>query len=160
MTGTVIWITGLPQSGKSTLARRVADRIGGGACVLDSDEVRAAIVPAHGYDDRGRDQFYDTLARLAAAIASQGLAVLVPATANLRRYRDRARALCPRFHEVHVTAPVEVCAERDRKGLYADAPPTLPGVGAPYEPPESPDVRARGGHDRDAVDAIVALATA
>ena len=157
MTGVVVWLTGLPQSGKSTLAARVRDSLGGRACILDSDQVRDAIVPAHGYDDAGRDAFYETLARLAAMFAEQGLVVLVAATANLARYRQRARQLAPRWCEVYVAAPAEVCADRDQKGLYAAAPATLPGVGAPYEAPESPDVRATGGRDDEALAAILRL---
>ena len=82
--GTVVWITGLPASGKSTLAQRIKAKIETAApcCVLDSDELRFALVPPPGYDDRGRDDFYATVARLAAMLARQGLVVLVAATAN------------------------------------------------------------------------------
>src|SRR5205085_552587 len=82
--GAVVWITGLPASGKSTLATAIAAQLraaGTPPIVLDGDEVRAAIVPRHGYDPDGRDAFYRTLGKLAALIARQGAIVLVPATA-------------------------------------------------------------------------------
>lgn len=162
MSGVVVWFTGLPSSGKSTLARHVAEvlRPRHACVVLDSDDVRAALVPKPGYDDAARDAFYDTLARLAAVIASQGLVVLVPATAHLRRFRERARTLAPAFLEVFVATPAAVCAERDDKGLYAASRAgrvdTLPGRGVAYEQPETPDVMAEGGEDRAAIDAILA----
>lgn len=162
MSGAVVWFTGLPASGKSTLSGRVAAALDGVPhCTLDSDEVRRALVPAPTYDVAGRDGFYETLARLAALLAAQGLVVLVPATAHLRRFRDAARALSPRFIEVHVDTPVEECARRDPKGLYAaadgDAASTLPGVGTPYEAPERPEVVAHDGIDEVAIERIVTL---
>jgi adenylylsulfate kinase len=165
--GAVIWLTGRPAAGKSTLASAVRarlDELGRAACVLDSDLVRAALVPAPGYDDQGRLAFYTTLGHLAAYLAAQGLIVLVPATANRRAFRERARAIAPAFVEVFVSAPSETCAQRDSKGLYARARAGalagLPGVDAAYEEPEAPDVVAAGGRDREAVERIVAAALA
>jgi len=162
VTGCVVWITGLPASGKTTLANAVAAAIrrsGAAALVLDGDEVRAAMHPPLGYGDEDRDQFYRTLSELAALAASQGLIVLVAATANRRVHRDWARELAPAFVEVLVDVPAEECARRDQKGLYAMAregrAPTLPGPGAKYEPPRKPDVVARGGQDPQAVEAVI-----
>ncbi len=158
MTGAVVWFTGLPASGKSTLAARVQEELGERAVLLDSDELRTALVPAHGYDERGRDQFYDTVARLSALLARQQRVVLVAATANLRAYRARARTLAPAWLEVHVDADVEACARRDFKGLYARARAgeiELPGVTVTYEPPLHADVTARGGTDEEALRAIL-----
>ncbi len=157
MSGLVVWLTGLPSSGKSTLARRVHERLPG-AILLDGDEVRAAIAPDLGYTLPERDAFYAALARLAALLARQGRVVLVAATAHRRAYRDQARALAPRFVEVLVDVPAAECARRDAKGLYARAGAALPGAGVEYERPERPDVRAGGGHDEEAVRAIVAAA--
>ncbi|HWO20988.1 MAG TPA: adenylyl-sulfate kinase [Kofleriaceae bacterium] len=157
--GIVVWLTGLPQSGKSTLARRVQDRLAPRrACVLlDSDEVRAAI-GAGGYGAGDRDAFYGLLASLAGLLARQGHAVLVAATAPRRGYRAAARAAAPRFVEVWVTTPLAACEARDTKGLYASArrgeAPELPGLGAAYEPPEAPEVVADGGLDDGAAQAI------
>ncbi len=162
--GYIVWITGFPAAGKTTLARALRtrlqqDRIA--CCMLDSDDVRREIKPSHGYDSAGRAAFYETLANLAAMLARQGLVVIVPATANLRAYRNRARILAPHYVEVHVKTPVSECAERDPKGLYGRANTrsdvALPGVNAPYEPPQAPDVCATGGFDASAIDAIAAL---
>jgi adenylylsulfate kinase len=145
--GLVAWLTGLPGSGKSTLARAAQAELardGVAACVLDGDEVRAALRPAPGYDETSRADFYATLAGLAALLAAQGLVVLVAATANLRAYRVEARRLAPRFVEVHVACDGATCAARDPKGLYrlarAGQIGSLPGAGAEYEPPVSPEL--------------------
>jgi len=159
--GAVVWFTGLPASGKSTLAERarrhLADEDGRAVALLDSDVVRDVLGSA-GYDPAGRDTFYDTLANLAGMLAFQGLIVLVAATAPLRMHRDVARLRAPRFIEVWVDTPLAECEARDPKGLYAhahdDPANQLPGVGAAYEPPAAPDVIAEGGDDDVAIMAI------
>jgi len=165
--GAIVWITGLPASGKSTLAERVRARRAAGArpcVVLDGDAVRAALVPPPGYDDAARDAFYETLGRLALLLAAQGHDVIVAATAHRRAYRDRVRAATARFVEVLVHASAADRAARDHKGLYAaaraGAAPNLPGAGAPYEAPVRPDVEADGGHDAAALERICALLAA
>jgi adenylylsulfate kinase len=176
VTGAVVWVTGLPASGKSTFARRLRDRLradGVAAAVLDGDAVRAALVPTPGYDPPGRAAFYETLGNLALALAADGLAVIVAATAHRRAFRDRVRARLssgagagrPRFLEVLVDVPPEVCAARDPKGLWAKArageAPELPGGAIGFEPPLAPEVVARGGEDDAAVEAAArALAAA
>jgi adenylylsulfate kinase len=160
--GAVVWITGLPASGKSTLARHVASRLrdaGREPLVLDGDEVRAALVPAHGYDDAGRADFYLSLGRLSCLAAGQGLLVIVAATAHRRIWRDEARARAPVFVEVYVATVIDECRRRDTKGLYArpDSPEGLPGVGTAYEVPLEPEVVAPHGDDAGAVDAIFEL---
>jgi adenylylsulfate kinase-like enzyme len=155
--GAVVWFTGLPSSGKSTLARATRRALGPLPCVvLDGDEVRASLTPAPGYDDASRADFYETLARLAATLAKQGLVVLVAATAHLRRFRDRARALSPRFYEVFVDTPPEVCRQRDTKGLYAAGTPHLPGADAAFEAPTAPALVVRPS-DADAAGAVARL---
>ncbi len=163
MSGIVVWLTGLPASGKSTLARDVAERLrgrGASVVVLDGDDVRAAMRPVPGYDDEARDAFYETLARLASLCASQSLITLVPATANRRAYRERARLLSQPFLEVFVDTPIEECVRRDPKGLYARAAAgdasTLPGSHRVYEPPGHPDLVTRPTFE-GAASAIVAL---
>lgn len=159
MSGLVVWLTGLPSSGKSTLAREVHGRAGPGALLLDGDDVRAALRPPPGHDEAGRDAFYETLARLAALAASQGLTVLVPATAHREAFRARARTLAPRFMEVFVDTPVAECERRDAKGLYARARrgeiADFPGVQLVFEPPADAEVRV-GPDDRDAASRVLA----
>jgi adenylylsulfate kinase len=162
MSGVVAWLTGLPSSGKSTLAGRALARLradGVPAVLLDGDAVRRALVPAPGYRPEERDAFYETLARLAALLAAQGLTVLVAATAHRRAHRQRARELAPRFVEVHVATPPAECERRDDKGLWAAAragtAPQLPGAGLAYEPPQAPEVIAMGGLDDAGLEALL-----
>jgi len=161
--GTVVWITGLPSAGKSTFAALALSALRERAvpvCVLDGDAVRASLVPAPGYDEAGRRDFYETLARLAATLATQGLVVLVPATAHRRAFRERARELAARYVEVLVDTPLAECAARDTKGLYARSQSgevtQVPGAGAAYERPTAPDLVAAGGSDPRALAALLA----
>ena len=157
--GAVVWFTGLPASGKSTLAERVRDRLRHAAVILDSDAMRD-VLEASSYAADDRERFYRVLANLAAHLAHQRIVVLVAATAQRRAYRELARAHAPRFVEVWVRTPAELCAQRDVKGLYARARAghiELPGVAVAYEPPLHPDVVADGGHDEAAAAAIQAL---
>lgn len=167
MNGVVVWFTGLPSSGKTTLAKQFRAALSQRAipcCLLDGDEVRGALVPSPGYGDAERSAFYATLANLAALLAGQNLIVLVPATANRRTYRETARAAAPRFIEVYVDTPLEECRQRDDKGLYAKASSgdvaSLPGSGGDYEPPEAADVVAHGGKDPNAISALLSLVSA
>ena len=160
MSGVVVWITGLPSSGKSTLAQLLQRRLreaGHPSLVLDGDEVRGALVPAPGYAPEARDAFYATLARLAALAAAQGLVVVVPATAHRAAYREEAKRLTPAFIEVHVAVDAEECRRRDAKGLYAGHTTGLPGADLAYEPPAAPDIVASGGADEGAADRVLAL---
>lgn len=146
--GAVVWFTGLPASGKTTLARRVRELLASTPCVLlDSDEVRRAL-GATSYTEDARTAFYRMLGGLAQLIAGQGFVVLVAATAPRREHRNFGRGAAP-FIEVYVKTPLDVCEARDPKGLYArarrDPASTLPGVGEGYEPPLVPDVVAVPG---------------
>ena len=161
--GVVVFITGLPSAGKSTFAEHAFAALrerGVPTCLLDGDAVRASLVPQPGYSARERAEFYETLAKLAALVADQGLVALVAATAQRREFRESARSLAPAFVEVFVDTPLEECRLRDSKGLYAAAREgrahDVPGADSPSEPPLAPDVRASGGEDRAAVAALVA----
>lgn len=162
--GAVVWITGLPSSGKSTLGRLLQQRLvdtGRPPCVLDGDEVRQALVPAPSYTPEARDAFYETLARIAALLANQGNTVLVMATAPKATYRDEARHLAPAFVEVYLDAEAQECERRDDKGIYAATRagrgPSVGGISVHYEPPQNPDVVASGGCDEDALRRIVEI---
>ena len=155
-----VWITGLPASGKSTLAGALAAELAGKgvrAAVLESDAVRREITPNASYGEPERDAFYATLAYLARSLVLHGVPVIVDATANRRAYRDRARAAIPRFLEAHVACPLAVCQARDPKGIYrrgaAGTARNVPGVSAPYEPPLTPEVVVDGERDDPAAAA-------
>lgn len=146
-----VWLTGLSGSGKSAIARELLARLqarGLEPAVLESDVLRTQLTPRASYSGAERDFFYAALAHVGAYIAGAGRPVIFDATANLRAYRDAARAKIARFAEVFVDTPLEVCAARDVKGLYRAAregrSETLPGAQAAYEPPLAPALVVHG----------------
>ena len=159
-----VWLTGLPASGKSAIAREVVGLLharGIEVSVLESDVMRTQLTPRARYDDAERDFFYAALGDIAVALLARGRVVVIDATANLRRYRAAARERIARFCEVYVDTPLEVCRARDPKGLYR-AGGNLPGANAPYEPPATPELVAHGDRGTPAeaarriVDALAA----
>lgn len=143
--GCVVWLTGPPACGKTTVARHVAKRLQGqSVVVLDSDELREALTPSATYADGERDDFYGTLGRIAELLWRSGLTVVIAATASKRAYRDALRERVGDFLEVYLYARDEVLEARDPKGLYERARAgqidTLPGRGAPYEAPTAADL--------------------
>jgi adenylylsulfate kinase len=145
--GWTIWLTGLPASGKTTIARALQRRLrerGVDVLVLDSDALRPVIAPGAGYGEADRDGFYRQLVALAALLNREGGNVVIAATGHRRAYREAARAALPRFAEVWVRCPLAICAARDPKGLYAAAGAGgisgLPGGQLAYEPPAAPEL--------------------
>lgn len=150
-TGFAIWITGLPASGKSTISRELAKKLGERnilAVILESDKLRKILTPDANYSPEERDRFYRMMVQLGDLLVRSGVNVIFDATANKRKYRDHARGLIPKFMEVYVRCPLEVCMERDPKGIYrraaAGTAAAVPGLQAPYEPPLNPEVTLDG----------------
>ncbi len=116
--------------------------------VLESDEMRAILTPEATYSLEERDRFYRVLVLIGAAIARNGVSVIFDATANRRTYRDHARSLIANFVEAYVQCPLDVCRERDPKGIYkraaAGKTATVPGMQIPYEQPENPELTLNG----------------
>lgn len=146
-----VWITGLPASGKSTLAAflrtELAER-GIDAAVLESDVLRLVFTPHSDYDEQDRETFYRRMTWVGALLVRHGVPVIFDATANRRAYRDEARRQIERFLEVYVECPLEVCMSRDPKGIYRlgreGGARHVPGSQDPYEPPLAPDLVIRG----------------
>ena len=143
-----IWITGLPASGKSTIVSALKpqlEALGLTVDVLESDEVRRTLTPKATYSPAERDLFYRALAFTGQRLVAHGVTVLFDATASRQTYRDYARGEIPRFIEVAVDCPLEVCMERDRKGTYQKGlrgeSVTVPGLQTPYEVPMNPELR-------------------
>jgi adenylylsulfate kinase len=166
--GFAVWLTGLPASGKTTVATALARRIrklGIKLAVLESDALRQAFPSREAYNELDREYFYASLAFIGRILTGHGISVIFDATANRRSYRDRARNQIARFVEVFVECPLEVCMRRDPKGIYRRAregqADHVPGLQTVYEPPEKPDIVIRGDQDdpEQAVARIVDVLT-
>lgn len=153
--GFAVWITGLPASGKSTIAgelvRELSSR-GVDAAVLESDALRRVLTPRPTYTEEERDIFYAAMAYIGELLTEHGVAVIFDATGHRRAYRDRARQQIGRFVEVYVDCPLDVCAARDPKGIYRGAREgaaiSVPGMQVPYESPEKPEVVVHGDREK------------
>jgi adenylylsulfate kinase len=144
-------MTGLPASGKSSITRELVVKLatrGIPVVKLESDEMRMILTPEPTYSPLERDVFYRSLAMIGVLITRSGVPVLFDATANKRSYREYARNRIPRFLEAYVTCPLEVCMQRDPKGIYRRAAAgeaiTVPGIQASYEPPLHPEITLDG----------------
>jgi adenylyl-sulfate kinase len=165
--GATIWMTGLPASGKSTIAAGVEASLldaGRSAYVLDGDNLRHGLNGDLGFSAEDRAENVRRTAEVSALLADAGVVVLVALVSPYRADREAARAAHARrglpFLEVWVATSLEECERRDPKGLYARARAGdlkgLTGVDDPYEPPESPDVVVRGDEPvEDAVARVV-----
>jgi len=145
--GWAVWITGLPASGKSTVARALKEkltRLGVEAQILESDTVRRVLTPNPTYSPEERETFYNALVYIGGLLTRNGVNVIFDATANRRRWRSAARSLIGRFLQAYIRCPLEVCRERDPKGIYRRAAAGdaahVPGAQEEYEPPLQPDV--------------------
>jgi bifunctional enzyme CysN/CysC len=168
--GRAVWLTGLSGAGKSTIAdaaERALHAQGVRTFVLDGDNVRHGLNKDLGFTAEDRAENVRRVAEVARLMVSAGMVVLVALVSPFRADRRAARDLFDPgdFVEVHVRTPVEVCAARDPKGLYAKAAsgelPNLTGVGQDYEEPLTPDLVVAGdGELAEAVAVVVAAATA
>jgi adenylyl-sulfate kinase len=161
MKGFTLWFTGLPSSGKSTLARRVEEILlerGMNVEVLDGDEVRENLSKGLGFSKEDRDTNIRRIGFVAKLLARNGAVAITAAISPYRDVRDEMRRAIGRFVEVYVECPIDVLKERDVKGLYKKALAGeikhFTGVDDPYEPPLKPEVVVHS--DRESVDESVA----
>jgi adenylyl-sulfate kinase len=145
--GFTVWLTGLPCSGKSTLAAHLATELaarGQRVEVLDGDVVRTHLSRGLGFSREDRDINVRRIGFVAHLLSRNGVAVLVAAVSPYRATRRQVREQIGDFVEVFVDCPLGECERRDVKGMYAKARAgTLPGftgVDDPYEPPDHPEV--------------------
>ena len=165
--GATVWFTGLSGSGKSTVATAVERALletGRPAYVLDGDNIRHGLNGDLGFGADDRDENVRRVAEVARLFADAGIVALVPLVSPYRAARDNARALHDaagvRFLEVFVDTPIEMCEQRDVKGLYAKARAGeitgFTGVDDPYEAPAAPELRlVPGDGDADGMAARV-----
>lgn len=145
----VVWLTGLPGSGKTTIARAIERRLFDSGCqtmLLDGDQLRHGLCGDLGFSPGERAENIRRAGEAARLFFEQGSLVLCAFVSPYRSDRNQVRAQLPEgaFVEVFVSAPLETCMQRDPKGLYARARrgevPQLTGVGAPYEVPTGAQV--------------------
>jgi adenylylsulfate kinase len=163
-----VWFCGLPGSGKTTIAQGVFDRIvkrgesAQKAKLLSMDSIRKKIFPEPTYSDQERDAAYRSFVLMGSLLSASGVSVLLDGVGHKKIWRDLARQECPKFVEVYVKCPIEICIQREtsrpgsegkvRQKLYLDALERLksgkkfdglgkvPGIDEPFEESESPEV--------------------
>lgn len=146
----VLWITGLPGCGKSTVALKVKELLPD-TTVLRMDELRKIVTPVPTYSDEEREHVYRALVYTAKTLYETGQNVIIDATGNRRSWRELARELIPVYMEVYLECPVELCTEREKMRTDTHAAPKniyekgkagwpVPGINVPYEAPVKPEL--------------------
>jgi adenylyl-sulfate kinase len=165
--GVTLWFTGLSQSGKSTTSALVAERLRARGVrrleVLDGDIVRLNLNKGLGFSKEDRDENIRRIAFVAQLLTRNETVCIVAAISPYTEARDKARAVIGELLEIYCEAPLEVCAERDTKGLYKQAMAgeitNFTGVNDPYEAPEHADLVLNTAVDSPEVcaDRVIAL---
>ena len=156
--GVTLWLTGLPAAGKTTLANAVQCRLrdlGRAATVLDGDVLRKGLSCDLDLSPEGRSEQTRRAAHVAVLLARAGLVAIVslisPYAEDRRRARDIHESEGLIFHEIWIDTPLQVCQERDPKGLYKRAGAgelqCVTGIDAPYERPLDPELCIRGAEE-------------
>ena len=148
--GFVLWLTGLPCSGKTTVARGLEDALRERDVkveVLDGDEVRTNLSKGAGFSKEERGKHALRVAYVSRLLSRNGVGVVVALISPYHSFRQNVRDTVTNFVEVFVSCPVEVCMERDVKGMYEKALAgeitEFTGVDDPYEEPENPEILIR-----------------
>jgi adenylyl-sulfate kinase len=145
--GFTLWMTGLSGAGKTTIAKIVEARLkerGLKIERLDGDVVRQSLTRDLGFSKEDRDKNIERVTFVAKLLSRNGVGVIASFISPYQTVRDNVRQETTNFIEVFVHAPLEVCAERDVKGMYAKAfageIENFTGVSDPYEPPVNPEI--------------------
>ncbi len=160
--GFTLWFTGLSGAGKSTIANAVVERLqalGRRVELLDGDEIRKNLSQGLGFSKADRDANIARIAFVAKLLSRNGVIAITAAISPYRETRDHARAEISNFVEVFVDCPLEVCEQRDVKGLYARARSgeikQFTGISDPYEVPQNPEITVHT--DQENVDQEVEI---
>jgi len=146
----VLWITGLPGSGKSTVADGLKQEYPD-AVVLRMDDMRRMVTPSPTYSEEERDLLYRALVYFAKVLFEQGHNTIIDATGNRKRWRELARESIKSYVEVYLRCPIEICQKREKERKHTHRAPRdiyekalegwpVPGVNVPYEEPEKPEI--------------------
>lgn len=148
--GVTVWFTGLSGAGKTTISHALADKLIAQGCkleILDGDIVRENLTKGLGFSKEDRNINVRRIGFVAHLLTRNGVIVFVSAISPYREIREEVKGLIGDFVEVFVNAPLNVCEDRDVKGLYKKARsgeiPEFTGVSDPYEAPENPTVECR-----------------
>jgi len=163
MEGWVVWLTGLPGSGKTTITKKLLEKLEKENMKVEHlrmDEIRKILTPERKYTEEERDHAYRALVLIAKLLSKNGINVIIDATGHRRKWRELARELIPNFLEVYIKCPLEVCMEREARrrdnlvlsNLYKKALRRLQtgekveglgeviGIDVKYEEPENPEL--------------------
>lgn len=163
--GVTVWFTGLSGSGKSTITNALEAKLramGTKLEVLDGDIVRTNLTKGLGFSKEDRDENIRRIGFVSHLLTRNGVIVLVSAISPYRAIRDEVRERIGDFVEVFASAPVEVCEERDVKGLYKKARSgeikNFTGISDPYEAPLNPEVNCETHNETldESVDKVIA----
>jgi adenylylsulfate kinase len=155
----ILWLTGLSGSGKSTIANAAARELfeqGYQVIVLDGDNIRHGLNKDLGFSDEDRKENIRRIGEVAKLFVQQGTIVITAFISPFREDRDQVRQLVQagEFNEVYIKCDLDICEQRDPKGLYKKARngeiPFFTGIDSPYEEPEAPElVLDSGQYDRE-----------
>jgi len=154
--GVVIWFTGLSASGKSTIARYLEKQLYNLGCstyVFDGDNVRHGLCGDLGFSPEDREENIRRIGEMVNLYVDAGIIAIAAFISPYRKDRESIRELVgkDRFMEIYIECPVEVCAARDKKGIYEKARAGVikdfTGISAPYEPPENPALVIRSDQE-------------
>lgn len=145
----VVWFTGLPSSGKSTIAHSVEKKLyekGIRTYTFDGDNIRHGLCSDLGFSEKDREENLRRIAEVIKLFLDAGIVVLAAFVSPLKKHREKVRQIVGQedFIEIYCRCPVEICEMRDPKGMYKKAKAgeikEYTGVSAPYEEPENPDL--------------------
>ncbi|MER0466259.1 adenylyl-sulfate kinase [Bacillus cabrialesii subsp. cabrialesii] len=155
----ILWLTGLSGSGKSTIANAAARELfeqGYQVIVLDGDNIRHGLNKDLGFSDEDRKENIRRIGEVAKLFVQQGTIVITAFISPFREDREQVRQLVEagEFNEIFIKCDLDICEQRDPKGLYKKARngeiPFFTGIDSPYEEPEAPElVLDSGQHDRE-----------